>query len=168
MTVAESDELLSATPILSIMKKFCLLLFAISVSAVLSAQNIVKSLESNVPGEGRVVIYQDPAIGALLGVAPKFEGNESHRVLKSSGYRVQVYAGSNSRVARNEATQVGERVKGYFPEVNVYTFFASPRWLTRIGDFRSIEEADAMMRKLKSTGIFKEVAIVKDNINIQL
>ena len=150
------------------MKKFSLLLFAVVVSSMMSAQNIVKSLESNVPGEGKVVIYQDAAIEALLGAEHTFEGNESRRVLKSTGYRVQVYAGSNSRVARNEATQVGERVKGYFPEVSVYTFFASPRWLTRIGDFRSIEEADAMMRKLKSTGIFKEVAIVKDNINIQL
>lgn len=150
------------------MKKFSLLLFAVVVSSVISAQNIVTSLENNVPGEGKVVIYQDAAIESLLGAERTFEGNESHRVLKSTGYRVQVYAGSNSRVARNEATQVGERVKGYFPEVSVYTFFASPRWLTRIGDFRSIEEADAMMRKLKSTGIFKEVAIVKDNINIQL
>ena len=37
-----------------------------------------------------------------------------------------------------------------------------------LGDFRSIEEADAMMRKLKATGVFKEVSIVKDQINIPL
>ncbi len=148
------------------MKKFGLILFTVFVSGALSAQNIVKSLESNVPGQGKVTIHQDAAIEALLGAEHTSEVTTGQRTLKSSGYRVQVYAGSNSRIARNEASQVGDRVKGYFPEVSVYTFFASPRWLTRIGDFRSIEEADAMMRKLKATGVFKEVAIVKDNINI--
>ena len=43
-----------------------------------------------------------------------------------------------------------------------------PRWLCRVGDFRSIEEADAMMRRLKATGVFKEVSIVRDQINIPL
>jgi hypothetical protein len=40
--------------------------------------------------------------------------------------------------------------------------------LCRAGDFRSIEEADAMMRQLRATGAFKEVSIVKDQINIPL
>ena len=31
-----------------------------------------------------------------------------------------------------------------------------------------IKEADAMMRKLKATGVFKEVSIFKDQINIPL
>ena len=55
-----------------------------------------------------------------------------------------------------------------FPELTIYTSFNPPRWLCRVGDFRSIEEADAMMRKLKATGVFKEVSIVKDQINIPL
>ncbi|WP_410520200.1 SPOR domain-containing protein, partial [Bacteroides sp. RTP31139st1_H2_RTP31139_211217] len=44
----------------------------------------------------------------------------------------------------------------------------TPRWLCRAGDFRSIEEADAMMRQLRATGVFKEVSIVKEQINIPL
>jgi hypothetical protein len=60
------------------------------------------------------------------------------------------------------------RVKGEFPELPVYTFFQPPRWLCRVGDFRSIEEADATMRKLKRTGVFKEVSIVREQINIPL
>ena len=89
-------------------------------------------------------------------------------MLKSSGYRVQVYAGNNSRAARSEATHVASKVNEYFPDLKTYTFFTSPRWLCRVGDFRSIEEADAMMRKLRATGIFREVSIVKDQINIPL
>ena len=55
-----------------------------------------------------------------------------------------------------------------FPELPVYTLFVSPRWLCRIGDFRSIEEADAMMRQLEETGAFKEITIVREQINIPL
>ena len=89
-------------------------------------------------------------------------------ILKSPGYRVQVYAGNNSRTARNEATNMASKVKEYFPDLKTYAFFTSPRWLCRVGDFRSIEEADAMMRKMKATGVCTEVSIVKDAVNIPL
>ena len=48
--------------------------------------------------------------------------------------------------------QVATRIKEHFPELTVYTSFNPPRWLCRAGDFRSIEEADAMMRQLRATG----------------
>ena len=90
------------------------------------------------------------------------------KVIKTSGFRIQAYAGNNTRQAKNDADRVASRVKEYFPELSVYTSFISPRWLCRVGDFRSIEEADAMMRRLKATGMFKEVSIVRDQINIPL
>ena len=71
-------------------------------------------------------------------------------MLKARGYRVQVYAGNNSRVARNEANNVAAKVKEEFPDMPVYAYFQPPRWLCRVGDFRSIEEADAAMRRLKA------------------
>ena len=118
------------------------------------------------PGQGKVTIHQDPRIEALLGTEYVATGEQT--ILKSPGYRVQVYAGNNSRTARNEATNMASKVKEYFPDLKTYAFFTSPRWLCRVGDFRSIEEADAMMRKLRATGVFKEVSIVKDQINIPL
>jgi hypothetical protein len=59
-------------------------------------------------------------------------------------------------------------VRAEFPDLPVYTYFQPPRWLCRVGDFRSIEEADAAMRKLKGSGAFKEVSIVREQINIPL
>lgn len=50
----------------------------------------------------------------------------------------------------------------------VYTYFQPPRWLCRVGDFKSMEEAHVAMRKLKGTGNFKEVSIVREQINIPL
>lgn len=133
------------------------------------AQDIVKSLESRVAGQGKVTIHQDGRITDLLGSAPIGESVRGERkLLKTTGYRVQVYAGNNSRLAREEAFGVASKVKEYFPQLSVYTHFSSPRWLCRVGDFKSIEEADAMMRKLKATGIFREVSIVREQINILL
>ncbi|MBQ5819439.1 MAG: SPOR domain-containing protein, partial [Bacteroides sp.] len=70
--------------------------------------------------------------------------------------------------AKNEAQKVSDDIKQAFPDLPIYTSFNPPRWLCRVGDFRSIEEADAMMRQIKATGKFKEFSIVKDYINIPL
>lgn len=152
------------------MKKLGLLLVVCFAFASFSvAQNsIVKSLERSVPGQGKVTIHQDARIAALIGSEYVPASSGEKKVIKSSGYRIQVYAGNNTREAKNEAHAVSARIKEHFPELTVYTFFNPPRWLCRAGDFRSIEEADAMMRQLRATGVFKEVSIVKEQINIPL
>lgn len=149
------------------MKKLGLLLFLFVLTGVSAqAQNIVQSLERTVPGQGKVTIHQDPRIEALIGVERSAVGEQ--KVIKTSGFRIQAYAGNNTREAKNDAYNAATRIKEYFPEITVYTSFNPPRWLCRVGDFRSIEEADAMMRKMKATGMFKEVSIVRDQINIPL
>ena len=151
------------------MRYFLLLIglcFGISASAQVS---IVEELQKERVGQGKVTVHQDAAISALLGsVYVKDENETEPKVLKSRGYRVQVYAGNNSRVARQEATDMAELIKTEFPELPVYAFFQPPRWLCRVGDYRSIEEADASMRRLRATGKFKEVSIVREQINIPL
>ncbi len=139
------------------------------VSALGQKQNIVEELQKNKNGQGVVTIHQSASISALLGsVYVKNENENEPKVLKARGYRVQVYAGGNSRIARQEANEVAENIKKEFPELPVYAFFQPPRWLCRVGDYRSIEEADAAMRRLKATGKFKEVSIVREQINIPL
>jgi hypothetical protein len=153
------------------MKAFALtiLLGCLSCAVHVAAQDgIVRSLERRTPGQGVVTIHQDPHIAALIGhtIAVDSEGNRP--MLKTSGYRVQVYAGNNTGVAKNEAQAIDARLRDRFPEFTVYTSFISPRWICRVGDFASIEEADVAMRRLRAAGGFKEVAIVKDQINIPL
>lgn len=152
------------------MKKHCLLLIVCLAFAHFAAaqNNIVKSLERSVPGQGKVTIHQDARIAALIGMEYVPTGTGERKVIKSSGYRIQAYAGNNTRQAKNEAHKIADRIKVQFPELPVYTTFNPPRWLCRVGDFRSIEEADAMMRRLRATGEFKEVSIVKEQINIPL
>ncbi|MDE5761635.1 SPOR domain-containing protein [Bacteroides sp.] len=148
---------------------YLLLIVCLSFAHFAAAQNnIVKSLERSVPGQGKVTIHQDARIAALIGMEYVPTGAGERKVIKSSGYRIQAYAGNNTRQAKNEAHKIADRIKVQFPELPVYTTFNPPRWLCRVGDFRSIEEADAMMRRLRATGEFKEVSIVKEQINIPL
>ena len=150
--------------------RYFLLLICLGLSLSVFAQtNIVDELQKNKVGQGVVTIHQDAKISALLGsVYVKSEDETEPKVLKARGYRVQVYAGNNSRIARQEANDIAEQIKEEFPELSVYAFFQPPRWLCRVGDYRSIEEADAAMRRLKTTGKFKEVSIVREQINIPL
>lgn len=150
--------------------KYILFVLLAMASLSVSAQqrNIVDELQKEKVGQGTVTIHQDSAITALLGKSRIGSINESDKVLKVRGFRVQVYAGNGSRVARAEAQKVAEDIKSAFPELTIYTFFQSPRWLCRVGDFRSVEEADAALRMLRSTGKFKEVSIVREIINLPL
>ena len=76
------------------MKKLGLLLVACFAFATISVaqNNIVKSLERNVPGQGKVTIHQDARIAALIGSEYVPAGSDEQKVIKSSGYRIQVYA----------------------------------------------------------------------------
>lgn len=82
---------------------------------------------------------------------------------KMTGFRVQVYAGDNTRKARQRAQSVAVQVKNYFPELAVYAHFVSPRWVCRAGDFRTYGEAQAYLRKIRAKK-FREALIVKTTI----
>ena len=113
------------------MRKLALLTLLLVLAGVgIQAQNIVKSLERTVPGQGKVTIHQDPRIGALIGVERPATGE--HKVIKASGYRIQAYAGNNTRQAKNDAYHVASRIKEYFPELPIYTSFTPDRKSTRL------------------------------------
>ena len=59
------------------MKKLALLiLLFVLAGASAQAQNIVKSLERNVPGQGKVTIHQDPRIEAMIGMERPATGEQ--------------------------------------------------------------------------------------------
>ena len=153
------------------MKKFfgiCFFLIA-QLGMGLSAQSIIDHLQKDGAGLGTITIHQDNEIAALLSAdlasAKSTQSSSASKgTLKKQGYRVQVYVGSNTRASKNEASQVAAEVRSKFPELTVYAMFNPPRWLCRVGDFRTIEEAHAAMRELRKEGKFREVSVVKDQI----
>lgn len=84
---------------------------------------------------------------------------------KVTGYRVQVYAGGNSRNDKNKAETIGNQIKSHFPDQPVYVHFYSPRWICRMGNFRSYDEAQEMLQKVRAAG-FKQASLVKGKITV--
>ena len=85
---------------------------------------------------------------------------------KVNGYRVQAFAGGNTRKDRIEAEQTGDRIKASFPDAPVYVHFYSPRWICRVGNYRTYEEAHQMLVSLRKQG-FTQATIVKGKITVQ-
>ena len=84
---------------------------------------------------------------------------------KVTGYRVQVFAGGNSRNDRLKAEKAGSEVKSLFPGVPVYVHFYSPRWICRMGNYRTYEEAHEMLSRVKQMG-YESAIIVKGKITV--
>ncbi len=85
---------------------------------------------------------------------------------KVTGYRVQVYAGGNTREDKAKATEAGNAVKRKFPEQPVYVYFYSPRWICRVGNFRTYQEAQSLLRQVRAMG-YKAATIVSGKITVQ-
>ena len=82
--------------------------------------------------------------------------------IKTTGYRVQVYAGYN-REGKLTAERTRSSLKNQFPNTPVYVNFFNPRWVCRMGNYRSYEEAHQMLTSLRNLG-YKECTIVKGKI----
>ncbi len=85
---------------------------------------------------------------------------------KVAGYRVQVFAGGNTRNDRLKAERTGSEIKALFPGVPVYVHFYTPRWICRMGNYRTYEEAHEVLERVKNNG-YKSAIIVKGKITVQ-
>ena len=84
---------------------------------------------------------------------------------KVAGYRGQAFAGGNSRADRIKAEQTGNNIKAQFADVPVYVHFYSPRWICRVGNYRTYEEAHQMLVSLRKIG-YSQATIVKGKITV--
>jgi hypothetical protein len=107
---------------------------------------------------------QQPQVSNLT---PDANGQEptTTATRKVTGYRVQAFAGGNSRKDRQTAEQISHNIKSQFPNISVYVHFYSPRWICRVGNFRTYEEAHQMMVRLQNMG-YKQATVVKGKITV--
>ena len=84
---------------------------------------------------------------------------------KVTGYRVQAFAGGNTRNDKLRAQQTGEAIKMQFPDQPIYVHFYSPRWICRVGNYRSYQEAARMLKAVKAMG-YRSATIVKGKITV--
>lgn len=159
-----------------------------SFSQSLQAQEtFTERLQKPVAGQGTVRLWQDAEIAALANgkrqtvIAPTRvqTPDTTHlthnnvdtlmlgtgRKVRMNGYRVQVYAGGNSRDAKHRAYQMEGLVRSKFPDQPVYTRFVSPRWICHVGDFQTREEALQLLQEMRKVGGFSEAITVKCKIS---
>ena len=86
--------------------------------------------------------------------------------VKMNGYRVQAFAGGNSRTDRQKAEQIGNTLKSHFPNEPIYVHFNSPRWICRMGNYRTMEEAHEMLMNVRKIGI-TGASVVKAKITVK-
>ena len=84
---------------------------------------------------------------------------------KVNGWRVQVFAGGNGRNDRLKAQRTGDEIKSLFPNEPVYVHFYSPRWICRMGNYRTYEEAHDVLVRVKQLG-YQSAIIVKGKITV--
>ncbi len=85
--------------------------------------------------------------------------------VKVDGYRVQAFSGGNTREDRTMAESTGHAIKTRYPGLPVYVHFYSPRWICRVGNFLTFEEASAVLKDIKAMG-YKDACIVKGKISV--
>lgn len=89
---------------------------------------------------------------------------ESHGV----GFRIQAYSDNNPSTAKAAAQQRARDIAMKFPQYRSYITYKAPSWRLRIGDFKTRQEAQAALQRIKSVypKFAREMVIVKDRINI--
>ena len=81
------------------------------------------------------------------------------------GYKVQAFAGGNTREDRKKAERTASSIRAQFPNVAVSAHFYSPRWVCRVGNYRTREEAQHMLSALKNLG-YSQAHIVRTKVTV--
>ena len=145
------------------MKRFLFLVSMLFCVLLAEAQNnMVQELETDIPGKGVVRINQPDRLYDLMGSMVTIDG----KTPEVEGYRVMVYSGNNSGQARDEANAMAKFMREKFPGAEVYVVFEPPIRSCLYGDYRTREEAEAVMYKLKATRKFREISVRKCLINL--
>lgn len=140
-----------------------------------SGTDFTEHIQQTIPGQTAVKITQSQEITKLVdGTTPvthptttptnKAESAAEENDLKASTkqtpatyhgivYRIQAYAGGNSRQAKAQAYAVQAKIKAALPNIPVLVTFQSPRWLCLAGFCQSQEEAQQLLQRIKNCGV---------------
>ena len=143
------------------MRKTVLLFFVVLFTALASAQQrtLVQELERDIPGKGKIRIERDVRIDSLIGKVSEAQSGDK---IKAKGYRIQVYAGNNTRASKEKANEVDRFIRSNYPDLPVHTEFRNPRWLCTVGDFLYYEKAYETLRRLKQETSYKGMIILRN------
>ena len=166
-----------------------ILLLCVGILTSANAQTFTQRIQKKMPGQGSVVIHQSDSIDQLVntvvlgnkGAKPAVPPTAARPAAPSNGKSAvsdqpassnaatasatNAENGMNGEQARQKAEATRNNIKAHFPNVPVYVHFFSPRWICRVGNYRTYEEAHQMAASLKSLG-FNQCTIVKGKIQV--
>ena len=162
-----------------------LCLSAICLYSNAQSRSIIDDLNTTKGGQGKIVIYQDEGIRNLIGtnmiasvaanpaavasqLSTTSDGTDAPKnFIRAKGYRIQVYSGSDQKVAKNEANSRKGAIQSSFPNMEVTLSYNSPVWRVRAGNFKTQEQASQALSELKAKFPgFKEMRVVDDVVKI--
>lgn len=126
-----------------------------------SGSNVVIEIDSDLLD----IILTDPEV-----TAKKKDPRDA--MGRINGYRIQVFSdGRNQSSLEARAKARGNAIVARFPKYRgqVYTYSSAPNWYTRIGNFRTEEEAHKALDELKESfpSFSSEMRVVKSKINVR-
>lgn len=152
-----------------------------SVAEEQESPKIVKAIEAN--SEGDIKVDIPSSIVSLIEPVKPHEIKEDHQSAapsnrtristsgprQTNGYRIQIFSdGRNQRTLQARAQARSNSVISRFPKYRnqVYSFSKAPNWYTRIGNFKTHQEAMTALSELKRAfpGFAGEMRVVKSNI----
>jgi len=120
--------------------------------------NIFKSLQKNNIHLGKVKIYQDQSLEAL--VVNHIKINERQNGFM--GYRVQVFFGSGGE-AKKKALEIKSKITSKYPDIEAHIIYDTPNFKLRLGDFRVKNDAYKFKKELEDE--YPSAFIVEDMID---
>jgi len=114
---------------------------------------------SSAQTRGKVEVVKDPLIDTLIARRPLLGKTIGISESPSSGYRVQIYFGSN----RQAAYSAQAKFMYDYPDVPTYVTYIEPNFKVQVGDFRTRLEAQKMQSDLN--GMFSSLFIIPTKIN---
>lgn len=104
------------------------------------------------------------------GTRPPKRNHTSQQTIQArgTGYRIQAYSDNNMQSAKAAAQQRARAIAMKFPQYRSYISYNAPSWRLRIGDFKSQEDAQKALQRLRAAfpAYGREMIIVRDHINV--
>lgn len=153
-----------------------ILLFLLSVTSIMAQaqrKDILNDLVEHKVGQGRVMVFEDNMIKDVLGrnMSPSrtvYSKDDGEQYVKMRGFKIQAFSGNNQRTSKNEATSKQQLINQAYPEHETVVTFDSPFWRLRVGNFKSREEANEVLKQMKESfpSFGKEMYVVVDEVRI--
>jgi hypothetical protein len=96
--------------------------------------------------------------------------SEKQARITASGFRIRVFSGNDQTASKKRAYAISQEIQQKYPDLDLYIYFKTPNWRLTAGNFRTREEAHAMMVELKKEfpKWGREMFVIPDEIELSL